>query len=334
MKFSIIIPAYGAEKSIEKCLSSVCNQAFPKDNFEVIVVDDCSPDNQNSLIENLTKKFSNLTLVKHQVNKRQGGARNTGLRVAKGDYIIFLDSDDYWCYDTVLKRFDKALSETKADIMLSSNVLIECNTPICERFMRDDFGTDLILKYTTSEDWILDGSMIGSIVMGAYKRELIENNKIYFRENVTSEDSDWNCKTLVYTNKIAIIDFPFYVYVTNMLSTTHTYKLSTLTNGIDCDSIILRFFNETKRVSNLFKYKWAKKQSKDIFNCFIMKTRHYPIRLSIRAFDYFRESSLLDLSQYPPSFEIKCRILGAKYLGLPIILLLRGLYLLRDFLRY
>lgn len=73
MKFSIIVPAYNASEFIERCLKSLLNQDFSKDEFEVIVVDDASTDTQNEIIEKYIGNYYNLRLVRHSVNKRQGG---------------------------------------------------------------------------------------------------------------------------------------------------------------------------------------------------------------------------------------------------------------------
>ena len=79
MLFSIIIPAYNVERYIECCVRSVCGQRFDKSQFEVIVVDDCSTDSTLQLLAKLQNEYTNLIVIKHEINKRQGGGRNTGL---------------------------------------------------------------------------------------------------------------------------------------------------------------------------------------------------------------------------------------------------------------
>ena len=91
---SIIIPAFNAEATINRCLDSVYSLPISEDAFEVIVVDDCSTDHTVDLIRAYEKKHPNLILLAQLQNHRQGAARNRGLGVAKGEYIVFLDSDD------------------------------------------------------------------------------------------------------------------------------------------------------------------------------------------------------------------------------------------------
>ena len=95
LRLSFIVPVFGVEKYIEECIRSLYHQDIPKEEYEVICVDDCSPDNSAVIIERLQSEYPTLKLLRHTENKRQGGARNTGLREAQGRYVWFIDSDDY-----------------------------------------------------------------------------------------------------------------------------------------------------------------------------------------------------------------------------------------------
>lgn len=94
MRLSIIIPAYNAGKYLEHCVSSCEEQNIPQDEFEIIVVNDGSKDNTWEVAENLANKYSNVKVFSKQ-NGGSSSARNLGLDNAKGDYITFVDSDDY-----------------------------------------------------------------------------------------------------------------------------------------------------------------------------------------------------------------------------------------------
>ena len=91
---SFIIPAYNAADTIVRCLDSIYALSFKQEEFEVIVIDDCSTDETVSIIEDWRLKKDNLTLLKQSENHRQGAARNRGVFLAKGDYILFVDADD------------------------------------------------------------------------------------------------------------------------------------------------------------------------------------------------------------------------------------------------
>ena len=112
--FSIIIPAYNAEKSIEECIDSIILQDMQ--NYEVIIVDDKSNDNT---IEKLRKykDYENIKVIRHTKNKKAGGARNTGIKSAQGDYILFLDADDKIIGNS-LTKLEKVINENnKPDVI-------------------------------------------------------------------------------------------------------------------------------------------------------------------------------------------------------------------------
>lgn len=94
IRLSIIIPFYNVEPYIGQCLDSVYQQDIPEEEYEVICVNDASPDNSREIVKEYQKKHTNLILIEHEVNKKLGSARNTGLKVAQGQYVWHMDSDD------------------------------------------------------------------------------------------------------------------------------------------------------------------------------------------------------------------------------------------------
>ena len=107
IKVSVIIPAYNTENQITKCLNSVLNQTLKE--IEIIVIDDGSTDNTLELINNFKLTDSRITVIS-QENKKQGAARNRGIEIAKGEYIGFVDSDDYIDRDYYVKLYNSAVN--------------------------------------------------------------------------------------------------------------------------------------------------------------------------------------------------------------------------------
>ncbi|SCG86085.1 bifunctional glycosyltransferase/CDP-glycerol:glycerophosphate glycerophosphotransferase [Methanobacterium congolense] len=109
-KISVIIPVYNVEDYIGRCLDSLVNQTLGIENIQVIAVNDCTPDNSMAVVEDYAKKYPSIEIVKHKTNQGQGAARNTGLSYAEGDYITFVDSDDFISentYEVCLEKFEK-----------------------------------------------------------------------------------------------------------------------------------------------------------------------------------------------------------------------------------
>ena len=111
-KISVIIPVYNVEKYIQECIESVMNQTFK--DIEIICINDCGLDNSIKIVEALAQKDDRIKILKHKYNKGVGPARNTGIKNAKGDYIFFLDSDDY--------LYDKDLLENLYNKAIATNV--------------------------------------------------------------------------------------------------------------------------------------------------------------------------------------------------------------------
>lgn len=114
-RFSVIIIGYNIEEYIERAILSVENQTFK--DIEIIVIDDCSTDNTKEKILELSLKYKNIIFIEHEKNKKAGGARNTGLDVATGEYIIFLDGDDYLANSEVLNKLNQVIENDKPDVI-------------------------------------------------------------------------------------------------------------------------------------------------------------------------------------------------------------------------
>lgn len=114
-RFSVIIVAYNIQDYIERAILSVERQTFK--NIEIIVVNDCSTDNTEREILKLCDKYNNIIYIKHKENKKAGGARNTALKEATGEYIVFLDGDDLLAEDNVLEKLDKVIGNEEPDVI-------------------------------------------------------------------------------------------------------------------------------------------------------------------------------------------------------------------------
>lgn len=115
-RISLIIPAYNAERTIKRCLDSVLKQ--DEKPFEIIVVNDCSTDNTDCILSDYSEKESMVKILKNEINSGVSASRNLGLRYAQGDYVMFMDSDDYLMPDAI-SYLQKCISDSKADVIVS-----------------------------------------------------------------------------------------------------------------------------------------------------------------------------------------------------------------------
>lgn len=287
MRFSVVIPAYNAEKTIGNCLESVINQDFSKDDYEIIVVDDCSPDNQNNVIrryiESCPKKqypksslgqesevCSFIRLIRHNENKRQGGARNTAIRAAHGEWILFIDADDYWCSPQVLSIFD-TLIRLHQDVQIFESIIYNRTDSLHTSTIRMQYE-QLQISAHNPFDYYQNNSH-PCIWSAAYSHKHIAN--ILFRENVAYEDTDWKIRVFTSARKIITFNFPFYAYYNNSESTTNVKNLKVYEDAINADIVCRNEWRISGLPERFIKEKLA--SGKKYYIKKILDIRHYSI---------------------------------------------------------
>ena len=130
---------------MDKCLSSAVNQSFEKDDYEIIVINDASTDNSNKIIKRYVNKYSNVLCIRHEANSGLSNARNSGMNIARGEYILFLDGDDYIDKETLEILYKQAISQV-SDIVICGFKKIDSNGNILlERSLDIPTSNDLIL---------------------------------------------------------------------------------------------------------------------------------------------------------------------------------------------
>lgn len=234
MLFSIIIPAYNSAAFIHHCLDSIIAQDFPKEEYEILVIDDSSTDNTIGVIEHYTSKLNriydqatnslgyNIHLLKHNSNKKQGGARNTGIFAAKGKWICFIDSDDYWISNNVLSSFSSLIEKYKECNSIRSVNFLKTSS----RLNRNNKLSAKIIEQKRGEAIYSMPGFSYTVWSGIYKRESLLDNNIFFEENMFFEDVAWCTKLMSKIGEVLLIDFPFYGYYNNIQSTTRTHSFS------------------------------------------------------------------------------------------------------------
>ena len=199
------------------------NQTLGLEHMEVILVNDASTDNTLEKLYQWEKRFpENIMVITYEENIRQGGARNIGLQYATGEYIGFVDADD-WIEDTMYQELYEKMCLGKYDVVWCKFIRehFEGEIKITSQKRQDkeyEFEARNGIYYGQVKDCGNCGEY-GSICTGIYKRNMIENNDIYFPEGLAYEDNYWGSILKMYTKKIYIIDKILYHYYINSVST-------------------------------------------------------------------------------------------------------------------
>ena len=179
-KITVGIPVYNVEKYIDKCLRSVLNQNF-SESYEVLVIDDCGSDCSIEVVENIIKdhpKGNLVRIIHHEKNKGLGPSRNTAMDNAKGQYIFFLDSDDWISHDCLSVLYKKAI-ETNADAVVGSVKRVEdCSL----RELGRNQYVDTIVKHDGAGAWMVNHKpdMHIEVWNKLYRTDFLRKNKICF----------------------------------------------------------------------------------------------------------------------------------------------------------
>ena len=230
MQVSIILPIYNVEPYLEKCIRSLEAQDIPSDSYEIICINDGSPDNSKQLIEKLQKEFSNIILI-NQENQGVSMARNNGIALAKGNYILFVDPDDALQNNCLSELIEYAASN-QYEVVFSPFTFVEIN------------GNQKESKYSDDLEKLMDGTTLYHAVRGDkvidpdrsvaifYKRALFEENDLQYLKGVPYlEDGEFIARILCLTKRGSVYNKPYYLRLNRPGSATQS-DLFTQTRSI------------------------------------------------------------------------------------------------------
>ena len=207
IKLSVIIPVYNTEQFLHKCLSSCVDQL--EDGVEIIIVNDGSPDNSQSIIDYYCSKFSSVRAITQQ-NQGLSVARNTGLESAKGDYVWFVDSDD-WIKPGAFHEILQHISDGK-DLDLLTIRRVGCANEKINNFHGIISGKQLLLSENFEH----------GAVFYIYKRSFLNEHLLRFKPGIYHEDTEFTPRLLYYAERCGSIDIPLYNVTINTNSITRT----------------------------------------------------------------------------------------------------------------
>lgn len=220
IKVSIIVPVYNTEKYLKKCLNSLVKQTL--DEIEIIIINDGSVDKSQEIIDEFSNQYPDKIKSYIQSNSGQAAARNFGLKKAVGEYVLFIDSDDYIEVNTCEKVYGMA-KQSDLDI-LCFNMREEFENNLekpCNYYNFNDFPKNI--KYVLNET---------SVWNKMIRREFLIKNGLFFMEDYIYEDLELIPRLVLYTNKIDFIDDKLYHYVIHNDSTmrqkTYNPKLNSI----------------------------------------------------------------------------------------------------------
>lgn len=201
MKLSIIVPCYNVEEYVEKCIVSLENQDIPQEDYEILAYNDESKDNTLDILNRLAKTYPNVKVASHK-NKGLSGTRNRGIRDAKGEFLWFVDSDD-WITENCLKSILSSVGQ-ETDLIAFSGFVPEGNRSVGANI----FGEEVKDKKTLFKYGFADGAPFY-----IHRREFLVKNNLYFKEGIKHEDTLFTPVVLNEAHNITLYRKPVYHYL-------------------------------------------------------------------------------------------------------------------------
>lgn len=215
-KVTIIVPVYNTEKYLKKCIDSLINQTLK--DIEIICINDGSPDNSLKILDEY-KKLDDRIVIINKYNEGISVARNIGIKISKGEYIGFCDSDDYVDFDYFENLYNSA-KENNCDIAVGGikrvkdGKIKDFYTCYQSKFGKI-FKDKLILTNTPDYNYVWNK---------IYKKEYLLNNNLEFEPNILFEDMRFTPQAIYFANKLITVPNTYYYYVMRKNSIVHTKK--------------------------------------------------------------------------------------------------------------
>jgi glycosyltransferase involved in cell wall biosynthesis len=236
IKVTVIVPVYNVENYLRQCLDSIKNQTLKE--IEIILIDDCSTDKSGRICDEYASIDFRFNVIHNKTNIRQGLSRNKGIEIAKGEYVGFVDADDYIDFDYYEKLYDSAISN-HSDIAKTESILIYKNG-------KQIVQPDLNLR-------IKDGVKLGKplfLLFGCehwtaiYKREILIKNNIRYPDIRNAQDDVFLLRYTYYAKSITLISNTYYYYRQLYTSTISVREKPYYESILLCFELQLEFLNQ------------------------------------------------------------------------------------------
>lgn len=217
MKISIVIAAYNVEKFIEKCIYSCVRQKLDKSLYEIVVVNDGSKDDTPKILNKLEEQIENLHIF-HQENSGLGASRNKGLLNCKGEFVWFIDGDDY-IEENVLQEIVGKLDQKSLDVLVLNYAVVNDSYKIISS-QSNQFVN--VTGVTSGAAYFRYNSLKSYSWLFVVKRSLYLENKLKFKERINMQDAEIHPKILFYAKQLSFFDKDCYYYVQHSKSYTNS----------------------------------------------------------------------------------------------------------------
>lgn len=235
---TVIVPVYNAEKFLNECLNSILNQTFQ--NYEVIAINDGSLDNSMSILMEFQEKYRNLIVIDKE-NEGVSATRNLGIKKAKGEYILFIDSDDYIELNMLEKMYQQVIVH-RAEIV-TAKIAMEDEVGNWKSLIKYDYNEDKYINSNESLRLLWVGVISGHVCNKLIKKDLFLMNNIEFPVGLLYEDTPIVIKLFNCIKRQAFVNKELYHYVQRENSITKINSLKAINDQLQAIDLIENKYN-------------------------------------------------------------------------------------------
>lgn len=287
--FSIVIPVYKARQYLHACLESIAAQSL--DSFEVICVDDCSPDDSAKIVQEFSDSDSRFKLIRHKVNASPGAARNTGIREARGKWITFADADDFYIDNNFLECAKQLMEVQKCDLLifdlkeyddLSQSVIPES----CRRFPYNIAREhrDHIWDQSERKRYLFEISPFPFTKI--YSKDKLLKTNLLYPEHIFYEDCAFSNLASVTFERIIAVSWQPYAYRQNIPGQVTANITKHIEDIVPIHELILKELNERElmlRYDGFAKIKFASIAIRSLVLYFLPQINDFSLAMDLVA---------------------------------------------------
>lgn len=257
MFFSIIIPIYNTEMYLDRCVESVIQQDIG--DYEIILIEDCGTDHSCDIAKKWEQQYDNIVFIQKSSNTGLADVRNIGIQKAKGKYVLFLDSDDYFSTNS-LRQFVTEIADKNDPDVIYMGYILEKDHVHKKKYSYLNYFEEAVEAHFFIKEELKERNLPIAACFAAYKREFILENMLLFQQGILHEDEEWSPRILYEAGMVATSRLAFYHYVIRENSIT-TMRDKTK-NGLDLLNTCYKLISysekiEDKELKKLFRNRVA-----------------------------------------------------------------------------
>ena len=295
MRLSIVVNMYNTAKYMPRCIETLLEQDIPQEEYEIILVDDCSPDNSLEMAREYAAQYMNVRVCTHEKNKGLAAARNTGIDDATGQYLCFVDPDDY-IEKNSLAALLKQMDEEQLDMLRFNYQKVDedyNNVPDSEIEARFDYTPGVM----TGTEYLAHRLGVGCYVWAyIYRMDFVKKTGIRFFEGCFFDDTPWLPRVLQKAQRVNVNPVRHQYYLQRTGSMVHSHNNQAMMRKVDTQMQLIEILLEQKQSAPVETFDWYDMMFAQAASGLLTSVALVGYRMSLR---YYKR--LLDIGLFPLS---------------------------------